>query len=326
MPTNFPYYQYAISSSGGATNGQVTSAGTAVLVTEADGRLTDANSGGSGHNATPPDTFTISGVTYTLTGGFATGPYAGNFVATNPAGTYFYFSNSPSVAITFDVNAQTDFFGKIGGTVIGSVAQLDNLDIALTCFLAGTMIRTPEGATAIDKLGIGDLVVTAGGTAKPVKFIGRQTVSMLFSDKLKSQPILIKAGALAENIPARDLYTSPGHAMLVDGVLAISGALVNGRSIVRWTDSPTTFTYYHIELEDHDIVFAEGAPTETYCDNVPREVFDNAAEYQALYPDARPIQQLDLPTVKSARQLPLPTRRRLAERANAIGVAAEKAA
>ncbi|MEQ1612493.1 MAG: Hint domain-containing protein [Hyphomicrobiaceae bacterium] len=194
------------------------------------------------------------------------------------------------------------------------------------CFLAGTMIRTPAGETAIEKLAIGDLVITADGAFKPIKFIGRQTISMIFTDKLKSQPILIKGGALGENLPARDLYTSPGHSMLVDGNLVIASALVNGRSVVRWQQCPSVFTYYHIELDGHEIVFAEGAATETYCDNVPREVFDNAAQYKALYPNATPIKQLDLPTVKSQRQLPAATRRRLAERAAAIGALVEAVA
>ncbi len=205
-------------------------------------------------------------------------------------------------------------------------SPLNGVTTLSVCFLAGTMIRTPDGETEIEKLAIGDLVVTADGAAKPVKFIGRQTVSMLFTDKLKTQPILIKAGALGENLPARDLYTSPGHSMLVDGNLVIASALVNGRSVVRWQQCPAIFTYFHVELDGHEIVFAEGAATETYCDNVPREVFDNGAEYKALYPNAQPIKQLDLPTVKSQRQLPATTKRRLAERATAIGALVEAVA
>ncbi len=224
----------------------------------------------------------------------------------------------------FDVNAVVNgYVGNIGANALsGSVPLIDALNIALTCFLAGTMIRTPAGETAIDNLEIGDLVITADGSAKPVKFIGCQTVSMLFADKAKSQPILIKAGALGEYTPARNLYTSPGHAMLIDGTLVIAGALVNGTSVVRWNDVPSVFTYYHIELDGHEIVFAEGAATETYCDNVPRDVFDNASAYTALYPNAKPITQLDLPTVKSARQLPATLRRK---RAVAIGATAAAA-
>ncbi len=329
MAGPFAYYQYTVNSTGNIgspNNGLLTSGGapTAVLVPEIDGSLADAN--GTGGNNLAADTFTIGLTTYTLTGGFTTGLQAGDFTAT-AGGVTYYFSRTNSLPNTYDVNASGNGYkGTIGNATTGTVAELDALNIALTCFLAGTMIRTGTGETAIDKLAIGDLVITADGSLKPVKFIGRQTVAMLFADKAKAQPILIKAGALGQNLPTRDLYTSPGHAMLMNGALVIAGALVNGTSVVRWEDVPATFTYYHVELEGHEIVFAEGAATETYCDNVPRDVFDNAAEYKALYPNAKPITQLDLPTVKSARQLPVATARMLEQRAAALGLAASKAA
>ena len=190
---------------------------------------------------------------------------------------------------------------------------------APACFLAGTLIRTANGETAVETLAIGDRVMTADGRALAVKFIGRQTVVTRFADELTARPICIGAGALGHNLPVRDLYTSPGHAMVLDGVLVIAGALVNGTSIRRITRVPERFTYFHVELDEHAVIFAEGAATETYCDNVPREIFDNAAEFRALYPDAQPIRQLDLPTVKSARQLPADMRQMLAERTVAIG-------
>lgn len=188
------------------------------------------------------------------------------------------------------------------------------------CFLAGTMIRTPLGEFAVERLTIGDQVTTADGRALAVKFIGRQTISKPFADAMTCHPICIKAGALDHNVPARDLYTSPGHAMLIDGMLVIAGALINGTSICRVQSVPERFTYFHIELDEHAVIFAEGAATETFCDNVPREVFDNAAEHRRLYPKAEPIRQLDIPTVKSARQLPIAIRQRLTLRAKALGL------
>lgn len=206
----------------------------------------------------------------------------------------------------------------------GTFAAADLLPPA--CFLPGTLIRTANGEIAVDKLAIGDLVVTADGRALPVKFIGRQTVVPRFADEMTARPICIKAGALGENLPGRDLYTSPGHAMVLGGILVIAGALVNGSSIRRMERVPERFTYFHVELDEHAVIFAEGAATETFCDNVPREIFDNGAEHKALYPDAQPIQQLDLPTVKSARQMPASMRQLLADRAAAIGATASVAA
>lgn len=189
-------------------------------------------------------------------------------------------------------------------------------DFVPVCFLAGTMIRTPEGETAVDRLAIGDLVTTADGRALPVRFIGRQTIVTRFADALANQPVCIAAGALEAGVPARDLYTSPGHAMVIGGMLVVASALVNGTTIRRMERMPERFTYFHIELAEHAVIFAEGAATETFCDNVPRAIFDNAAEHRALYPQAAPIPQLDLPTVKSARQLPLQLRLALIAHAN----------
>ncbi|MCB4771492.1 Hint domain-containing protein [Ancylobacter sp. Lp-2] len=182
-------------------------------------------------------------------------------------------------------------------------------DSFVTCFLAGTLIATPAGEVAIETLRIGDAVLTSNGTARPVRWLARQTVSTLFADSMKVMPVRIEAGALGDSLPARDLFVSPDHALLVDGVLVQAGALVNGVSIVRHAEMPKSFTYYHVELADHSLILAEGVPAETFVDNVTRRRFDNWQEA----PEA-PIAELDLPRVKSARQLPAALRARLAER------------
>jgi hypothetical protein len=169
-------------------------------------------------------------------------------------------------------------------------------------------------------------VLTQDGHAKPVSWLGRQTVSTLFADKLRVLPIRIKAGALADNVPARDLLISPDHAVLVGDALIQAGALVNGTSIVRETDVPEVFTYYHVEVDDHSVILAENTPVETFVDNVDRLSFDNWAEHQALYPDGRPITELNYPRAKSHRQVPVSTRVMLAARAQAIGPVSRSAA
>ncbi len=196
------------------------------------------------------------------------------------------------------------------------------------CFLAGTMIATPGGERAIETLGIADMVMTSSGEARPVRWIGKQSVVTIFADPLRSRPVTIRAGALDENVPHRDLHVSPDHAMFVDGILAHAGALVNGTSIVRMDDLPECFTYYHIELEGHELILAEGAAAETFVDAVTRRRFDNYADYEALYgvEQAETIVEHDAPRALSARQLGPKIRNRLARRAEALGYARTLAA
>jgi hypothetical protein len=136
---------------------------------------------------------------------------------------------------------------------------------------------------------------------------------------LRVAPIRVKAGALAHGVPHRDLRLSPDHALFVDGLLIQAGALVNGTSIVRETGLPASFCYYHVELDDHALILAEGAAAETFVDNVDRLGFDNWGEHEAAYPDGKPIAELPYPRAKASRQVPATVRFALDERAKAIG-------
>jgi hypothetical protein len=155
------------------------------------------------------------------------------------------------------------------------------------CFLKGTSIRTPSGDRAVEAVEIGDLVTTRSGAAKPIKWIGRQRyTSWLRRWPVMVCPVLIKRNALGFDVPARDLFVSPGHAFLIDGVLVTARLLVNGKTIVSVRPSGTTIEYFNIELDAHDVIFAEGAPAETYFDCGNRETFDNFGEYYRVYGDA----------------------------------------
>ena len=187
-------------------------------------------------------------------------------------------------------------------------------------FFKGTRIRTPEGDVPVETLSRGDLVMTLAGEARPVAWIGLRTVLARFADPVRCWPIRVRAGALGENIPARDLLLSPDHALLVDRVLIHAGALVNGTSILRETEVPPVFVYYHVELEDHALILAENAPAETFIDNVDRLGFDNWAEHEALYPDGAPISEMPYPRAKARRQVPKDIRAALDARAKIIAV------
>jgi hypothetical protein len=212
-------------------------------------------------------------------------------------------------------DVMTEFYGNSGQRGF-SIA----LNAAL-CFMPGTMIRTPDGEAKVETITRGDCVMTTDGRVERVSWIGRQTISMQFADPLRVLPIRIKTGALADNVPSRDLLLSPDHAVLVDGALIQAGALVNGTSIVRETNVPNTFTYYHVELDDHSLIFAENTSVETFVDNVDRLNFDNWAEHQSFYPDGKVIEELPYPRAKAQRQVPMSIRVNLGERAQLIGAA-----
>ena len=175
------------------------------------------------------------------------------------------------------------------------------------CFYPGTRIATPEGDVAVEALQAGDLVATGNGP-KPVRWVGQSHVHTRFADPLRSLPIRIKAGALGDGLPARDLLLSPDHAVFIDGILVQAGALVNGSSIVREQDVPEQFTYYHVELATHELLLAEGVQAESFVDNVDRVHFHNWDEREA---PAEPIEEMTYPRAKAARQVPMATRHRL---------------
>ncbi len=89
---------------------------------------------------------------------------------------------------------------------------------------------------------------------------------------------------MADGVPARDLWVSPEHALYIDGKLVPAGLLANGATI-RQVESVNRLEYFHIELEMHDVILAEGAPAETFVDCDNRFMFHNGDEFAALYPD-----------------------------------------
>jgi hypothetical protein len=147
------------------------------------------------------------------------------------------------------------------------------------------MIRTDRGDVSIEELSIGDRVVTLSGEARPIRWIGHRAYDARFvASNPALLPVLIRQDALGDGVPRRDLNVSPKHAMFLDDVLVPAEWLVNGVSIVR-CDTVARVEYFHIELDTHDIILAEGAPSETFVDCDNRFMFQNAHEFARLYPD-----------------------------------------
>jgi hypothetical protein len=152
------------------------------------------------------------------------------------------------------------------------------------CFLAGTRIRTANGEVAIEQLKIGARVETLNGL-RAVKWIGRRAFTKTSPTWHPSvAPIRVAKFALDDQYPVRDLYLSPEHSLFIDGNLIPVKYLVNGGSIAPVeVVGGDVLSYFHIELDTHEVIFAEGASAETLQVVGSREKFSNFVEYERMY-------------------------------------------
>ncbi|MBF0860366.1 hypothetical protein HKD24_14365, partial [Gluconobacter sp. LMG 31484] len=200
-----------------------------------------------------------------------------------------------------DYYGQTTYDGLLselaGDTVTYGLAPSDGegsqvlltVDDGTPCFCRGTLIATERDEINVEDLAIGDRVLTASGSLRPIRWIGHRSYSGPFVRSNRNVlPVIIRAGALGDGLPRRDLSVSPLHAMALEGVLIPAVCLINEVSILQ-AERIDEVTYFHIELETHDILLAEGAPSESFVDDDSRNMFHNAAEFRALYPDAAPL-------------------------------------
>jgi hypothetical protein len=152
------------------------------------------------------------------------------------------------------------------------------------CFLRGTRIETAEGERKVEDLAIGDLLPTMFGGLRPIQWIGRYPLKK--SDPSKpwvkgALPVRISRSALAPNVPHTDLYVTGAHSLFLDGLLVPVGNLINGTSIVSDERDRDELEFFHIKLESHDVIYAEGAPVDTLL-NVDDSAV-NFAEYFRRY-------------------------------------------
>ncbi|MCW3477114.1 Hint domain-containing protein [Limobrevibacterium gyesilva] len=218
-----------------------------------------------------------------------------------------------SFAITFTLTDTT------AGGATAWTQYFENTGVA--CYATGTRIATPAGEVAVEALRIGDLVATSSGVAKPIKWIGRRTYTAAqVAAHQHLRPVTIRKDALAEGMPHRDLVVSPMHAMFIDDVFIPAAALINGVTVLR-NDDLAPVSYVHIELDAHDVVFAEGAPAETFVDDNSRLMFDNADEYYDMFGADEAPRGFSAPRVEEGYQLEA-VRRRLAARAGIATFAA----
>ena len=205
-----------------------------------------------------------------------------------------------------------------------SATATQELTIEAVCYARGTMIRTPDGEQPVETLRSGKRVITlvdGEEVTQTVRWLGHRRIDLTRHPRPETvAPIRIERDAFADNVPHRDLLVSPDHAIFVDGKLICAKQLVNGTTIRRekgWS----SVDYYHVELNEHAILLAEGLPAESYLDTGNRGFFANAGAPLVLHPDL--TDETDHPTREAGSCAPFvwdeanvrPVWQRLADRA-----------
>ncbi|MBQ4809008.1 Hint domain-containing protein [Phaeobacter sp. HS012] len=224
-------------------------------------------------------------------GGSAGTPYAINVSFTDTGGTAhietFYFFNTGGNWY-FVPGPDSEF--TVGATLGSYQNHTSGWNYSnITCFARGTLIETDRGRIVVEALVAGDRVLVADGSYRPLRMVmSRKLSAAEVADNPKLRPVRITAGALGHGLPERDLLVSRQHRMLVSS--KISERMFVAPEVlvaaVRLTELPGIFVepsgepveYFHLLCDQHEVIFAEGAPTES--------LFTGAEALKALSPEA----------------------------------------
>ena len=218
--------------------------------------------------------------------------------------TYAIFSDGRDYFIPYD-NSQQNILPLAVGAGASTGYTPSGADV-FNCFATGTRIATPDGDRTVETINPGDLVLTHDGRAVPVIWRAWQSVVNPRNLSVGRGPVRIEAGALGPDLPNGPLTVTADHALLFDDTLINAGTLVNGTTIrlLPLAGLPARFNYWHLELEKHECVVANGVPAESFIDYVGRSGFDNYDEYLALAGADRLIKEMPLPRISAHRLVP----------------------
>ena len=240
--------------------------------------------GGSGN-----DSFTVNGLADTVDGGGGTN----TVIFPNPVSAYTISYNAGTASYSITAGAVVDTLTNIQLAQFGAAAPVALS--ALACFLRGTRIAAANGEVAVETLRPGDLVRTASGQLRPILWVGYGRSLITPANRCDVAPVVFRPGALGQAadgspLPRRDLAVTRRHAMLVGDVLVPAELLVNDVSVL-WDDWRQQIEFYHIELATHDLLLAEGAPSESFRDDDSGQVFHNGASrpHRPRQPPCRPV-------------------------------------
>ncbi|BCI65508.1 Hint domain-containing protein [Acetobacter aceti] len=154
------------------------------------------------------------------------------------------------------------------------------------CFLADSMILTPQGDVPVQDILIGDEVMTMVNglpEIRKVVWTGVSHVSLRadLPDDEAGYPVRILKGAFRQNVPWKDMLITSEHCLYLEGRFIPARLLVNGHSIF-YDRTITSYDYYHVETERHSILSADGVLTESYLDTGNRSSFRQSGTVAAL--------------------------------------------
>ncbi|NDW03902.1 Hint domain-containing protein [Jiella pacifica] len=221
-----------------------------------------------------------------------------SFVAVSASDTAFTFTyvaataNGDGFIGKFTGNGKYYLFQYYSDYPSGQAISVLDQPFTIQCFTTGTKIATARGEVPVERLLVGDMAVTAGAAERPILWIGRRTIDCT-GENAHRAPVRVRAGAFGAGVPKRDVFVSPGHPVLVRQgdveVLVPIMNLINGTTIER-TSMPSV-TYWHVELDQHDILLADGLPAESFFDMGSRGWFDDDLDDVLADPDLIPSGQ-----------------------------------
>jgi len=193
---------------------------------------------------------------------------------------------------SIDFNDNVTINGNLFIYISGSVSFGGDtiIQASSACYAKGTKILTTRGFQPIENLKENDKVITRGRIEKNKYHLKKQfkATPITWISKFKARnmtkhtaPICIRANALGENCPFEDLYVSPNHGILRNDELVPSSQLVNGHTIFQ-DFNHDSIEYYHLELETHSTILANGVLAESYLDCNNRHIFENSQKTKKL--------------------------------------------
>ncbi len=191
--------------------------------------------------------------------------------------------------------------GRTGGNSGEAFVDDVNVSANVVCFADGTKIDTPTGRVAVDELSVGDAVMTQDNGVQPVRWIARKTIQRRELDvNPKLRPLVILADALGPGYPKVDLKISRRHRVLIRSRIAermfgkreilVPAVKLLGLSGVFVDTAVQSVTYVHFICDRHEVVFANGLPSETLLLGGEAEKTigpDAIDEISAIFPDLK---------------------------------------